>query len=87
MNPGDYSLKPWTGRRLVGVEGTPLWVCGVSKVELKLAGEIFQCPVLIARSLTSDAILGLDFLEANHCILKIADRELTFPDCGVTVPV
>ena len=52
---------------------------------LKLAGEIFHCPVLIARSLTSDAILGLDFLEANHCTLKMADRKLTFPERGVTV--
>ena len=85
VNPGNCSLEPWTGRRLVGVEGTPLHVCGVSKVELKLAGEIFHCPVLIARSLTSDAILGLDFLEANHCTLKMADRELTFPERGVTV--
>ena len=79
VNPGDCSLEPCTRCRLVGVEGTPLRVCGVWKVELKLAGEIFQCPVLIARSLTFDAILGLDFLEANHCILKIADHELTFP--------
>ena len=78
-------MESWTGRRLVGVEGTPLRVCGVSKLELKLAGEIFHYPVLIARSLTPDAILGLDFLEANHCILKMADRELTFPECGVTV--
>ena len=63
----------------------PLQVRGVSKVELKLAGEIFHCPVLIARSLTSDAILGLDFLEANYCTLKMADCELTFPEHGVTV--
>ena len=85
VNPGNCSLEPWTGCRLVGVEGTPLHVCGVSKVELKLAGEIFHCPVLIAHSLTSDVILGLDFLEANHCTLKMADHKLTFPECGVTV--
>ena len=54
-------------------------------MELKLAGEIIQCPVFIAHSLTSDAILELDFLEVNHCILKMADRELTFPERGVTV--
>ena len=33
VNPGNCSLEPWTGRCLVGVEGTPLHVCGVSKVE------------------------------------------------------
>ena len=58
---------------------------GVSKVELNLAGEIFHCPVLVARSLTSDVILGLDFLEAHHCTLEMAHRQLSFPDRGVTV--
>ena len=82
---GEYSLEPWTGRRLVGVEGTPLHICGVSNVELKFAGETFHCPVLVARSLTSEAILGLDFLEANNCTLEMADRKLTFPERGVAV--
>lgn len=49
------SLEPWIGRHLVRV---------VCVVELKFAGEIFHFPVLVSRSLTSDAILGLDFLEA-----------------------
>ena len=82
---GECSLEPWTGRRLVGVEGTPLHICGVSNVELKFAGETFHCPVLVARSLTSEAILGLDFLEANNCTLEMADRKLTFPERGVAV--
>ena len=68
------------GCRLVGVEGTPLHICGVSNVELNFAGETFHCPVLVARSLTSEVILGLDFLEANNCTLEMADRNLTFPE-------
>ena len=80
-NCGECSLEPWTGRRLVGVEGTPLH----SNVELKFAGETFRCPVLVARSLTSEAILGLDFLEANNYTLEMADRKLTFPERGVAV--
>ena len=82
---GECSLEPWTGHRLVGVEGTPLHICGVSNVELKFAGETFHCPVLVARSLTSEAILGLDFLEANNCTLEMADRKLTFLERGVAV--
>ena len=84
-NCEECSLEPWTGRRLVGVEGTPLHICGASNVELKFAGETFHCPVLVARSLTSEAILGLDFLEANNCTLEMADRKLTFPERGVAV--
>ena len=67
LGESNHLLETWTGRRLVGVEGTPLRVEGVSTVELQFAGEIFCCPVLIASSLTSEAILGLDFLEANKC--------------------
>ena len=84
-NRGGCSLAPWTGRRLVGVEGTPLHLCGVSSVELKFAGETFHCPVLVAHSLTSNAILGLDFLEANNCILEMAAHKLIFPEQGVAV--
>lgn len=65
-------------RRLVEVEGTSLHVCGVSNVELKFAGKTFHCPVLVARALTSEAILGLDFLEANYCTLEMTDHRLAF---------
>ena len=85
VNTRNHPLEPWTGRRLVGVEGTPLQVCGVSTVELTFAGEVFCCPVLVAGSLTSDAILGLDFLEANRCMLDMAEQKLCFPDREVSV--
>lgn len=54
-------------------------------MELTFAGEAFCCPVLVAGSLTSDAILGLDFLEANRCMLDMAEQKLCFPDRGVSV--
>lgn len=53
-NTRNQSLEPWTGRRLVGLEGTPPRVCGVTEVELVLAGEVFHCPVLVASALTSE---------------------------------
>ena len=81
-NCRECSLEPWTGRHLVGVEVTPLHICGVSNVELKFD---FPLPVLVARSLTLEAILGLDFLEANNCTLEMADRKLTFSERGVAV--
>ena len=55
-NHGDRSLEPWMGHRLVGVEGTPLHICGVSNVKLTFAGETFHCPVLVACALTPEAI-------------------------------
>ena len=41
VNRGHCSLEL---RRQVGVEGIPLHVCGVAKLELKLAGEILHSP-------------------------------------------
>lgn len=49
------------------------------------AGEVFHCPVLVAGTLTSEAILGLDFLEPHNCSLGMADRTLTFPERGVSI--
>ena len=34
-----------------------------------------------------DAILGLDFLEANHCNLAVRERLLHIPSCELSVPV
>ena len=85
VNCENCSLELWTGCRLVGVEGTPLRAYGMSTVELQFAGEIFQCPVLVAGSLTSEAILGLDFLEANNCTLEMCGRKLVFPERDITV--
>ena len=84
-NRGECSLEPWTRRHLVGVEGTPLRVCGVSNVELKFAGETFHCSVGCPLLDLRGYILRLDFLEANNCTLEMADRKLTFPEWGVVV--
>ena len=35
----EHRLSPWTGPRLVGVEGTPLEVHGVATLEISLVGK------------------------------------------------
>ena len=62
--------------RLVGVDGAPLQVRGSVMVQLVVAGQPFEQKVIIADSLTSQGILGLDFLEANQCVLNLAQGEL-----------
>ena len=39
MKQNGALLEPWTGQRLVGVEGAPLNVCGTVQVELRLGEE------------------------------------------------
>ena len=80
-------LEPWTGLPLRGVEGTPLNVYGCCSVVLDLSGEKFQWPMLVVDSLTTEGILGLDFLEANACTINTATRCLHFNQRNVSLPL
>ena len=43
--------------------------------------------MVVVDDLTVDAILGLDFLEANPCTLNIGKRLLEIPSCESAIPV
>ena len=78
-------LEEWNGKQLVGVEGTPLHVCGIAQVQISLGGRCFQSQVVIVSGLTADAILGLDFLEANGCTINLGKKTLHFQDCNLSL--
>jgi len=59
--------------KLVGVDGAPLQVQGSVTVELEMSGQIFAQKLIVANALTSEGILGLNFLEANECF-ELASR-------------
>ena len=85
VNTTGQVLSTWTRPPLVRVEGTRLVMWGTATTEIAFAGEIFQFPVLVASSLTADAILGMDFLDANKCTLEMANKVLRFPNRGVSI--
>ena len=49
--------------------------------------QAFTCTMVVVDDLTVDAILGLDFLEANHCTLNIGKRLLEIPSCESAIPI
>ena len=55
-------------------------------VVLDLSGEKFQWPMIVVDSLTSEGILGLDFLAANACTINTAMRCLHFNQRNVSLP-
>ena len=61
---------------LVGVDGTPLQVQGSVTVELEMSGQIFVQELIVANTLTSEGILGLNFLEANECVVDLSRGEM-----------
>ena len=63
-------LKPWVNSGLVGVNGSPLRVKGTATTLLKINGHQYSIEVIVA-DLRTEAILGIDFLEANHCAIDV----------------
>ena len=66
--------------RLVGVDGIPIKVRGTVSVEVCLEGLVFNQKFVIADGITAEAILGIDFLEANRCVLDLGRGELVAKD-------
>ena len=62
--------------KLVGVQGVPLKLYGTMKVEVKFNGmeKMYPVEVQVAESITTDIILGRDFLQENHCNVKLGEH-------------
>ena len=83
-------LQPWGGKRLVGVDGSPLSVRGFGKVQVFLDGRNTPAEVtlLVTNDLTvQEAILGLDFVEMHKCVIDCDKKTLFFPLEGSSVPI
>ncbi len=76
ISASGTSLTPWTGRQLVGVEGSPIRVHGEAEISVSFGGQPVSVNLVVADSLKARAILGLDFLEANHCTIDTGGRTL-----------
>ena len=74
--PNCHHLKPYQGRQLVGVEGTPLSVRSEANAEVLMGSKTFHVSVIVADQLSSDAIFGLDFLKDLQCTINIASHEV-----------
>lgn len=85
MKQNKTMLEPWNGQWLVGVKGTPLQVCSIVQVELRLGEETFQPKVVVVDGLTANVILGLDFLEVHSCTVDIGKKTLHSTNCGTSV--
>ena len=71
-----FELCKWDGCQLVGVEGSPIPVVGVADVEVFFSGVNVWAEFIAAKTLNAEAILGLDFLQQNHCIINAKQRVL-----------
>ena len=75
-------LEPSTGRCLLGVDKSPLQIHGRTEAELDLGGHLFTTDVVIAGSLSTEAILGLDFLETIGATIDLVNNKIILADQG-----
>lgn len=66
----DEQLKE-SGKKLVGMQRSPLERHSIAQLNIKLQGEIFTTEAIVADSLTTDIILGLDFVRNHQCTIKM----------------
>ena len=79
----DVSLEPVIG--LIGVDGSPLTIIGAAYVQVTFELQQFNVCFLVADSLTTEAILGRDFLSNNNCVIHVGKNLITFGNVGVAL--
>ena len=73
----DVSLEPVIGKNLIGVDGSPLTIIGAAYVQVTFELQQFNVCFLVADSLTTEAILGRDFLSNNNCVIDVGKNLIT----------
>ena len=61
--------------RIVGVDGIPIKVHGFLSMPITINGKDYQHKFIVPKQLTAEAILGLDFMEANKCVLNLVNEK------------
>ena len=80
-------LKPWSGVSLVSAGGTALTIHGSACVSLKIEGRTFPTELIVVSPLTSQAILGVDFLRAQQATIDLGHRMLHLRESGCDIPL
>ena len=65
------------------MDGIPIKVRGAASVNVTVEGHTLSHQFIVADHITAEAILGMDFLEKNECILDLCKGRLSMKDLGV----
>ena len=73
-------LTSWPSLKLGSADGSPLTVHGRARVNLQVEGETMAIDAAIVSPLTTEAILGLDFLREHKALIDIPQKQLYLGD-------
>ena len=78
-----------TPKKLVGVQGNPLQLLGATRISIMLQEQEFTTDVTVADALTTDLILGRDFLKAQQCTIQMGKNQdvLLLQQFGMAIPL
>ena len=85
LAPKPHSLEPWPGATLVSAGGMPLTVHGCACVNLNLGGRDFKTGMVVVSPLTSEAILGIDFLQGQQAVIDLGCGRLCLKESGCEI--
>ena len=83
---GTPPLQEWIGQALALVNGNKLSVRGYTRIPVSLKGKQFDVKFIVADDIMVDAILGLDFVQQNHCIIDCGRKLITFRSKEFSLP-
>ena len=74
-------LQPWTQHNMVSVDGSPLHIHGYTIATVELGGAELQVGMVVVSPLTTEAILGLDFLSKHRANIDLRKEEVHLDSC------
>ena len=80
-------LVPWSETKLVGANGSPLNIHGSARILLKLKGKTVPTDVVIVSPLTTEGIVGLDFLQKEKASIDLDKEQIYLPERNCTLPL
>ena len=75
-------LRPWAVVNLISAGRTALTIHGCATVDLQLDNKVYSTEVVVVSPLTSEGILGLNFLHQQNAVIDLASKTLHMRENG-----
>ena len=72
---------------LVGVNGSRLQIHDTTELKVCLEGQKFNISVVVVESLQVGAIIRMDFLESNNCVIDTSSKSLQIRGLKHPIPL